>query len=512
MKQLGELTCGRSPSRACWPTSSAWRSPPWPSCSGSRSSRGRSCSPTPCTTPSPPCSATSTRTSTSRSGARPPSPARAGQRRRPQARSPSRSLATVRRVPGVAARRRVGHRLRPVRGPRRQGGQQRGAPNSGFSFDPDQQLSSLHLVAGHGAHRRRRRGDGPRHGAEVPLRGRATTCRILLRRPAADLHPHRHRASSAPPTTWPGPPSPPSTCRPRSTCSGCPGSFDTINVLAAPGRRQGDACSAPSPGVLPPGVEVVTGQTVANEQTNAINQALSVLLHRAAGLRLHLPVRRRLHHLQHLLDHRGPAHAGAGAAAHRGRQPAPGLPLGAGRGGHRRAWWRRWSASGLGVLAAIGLEALLKAFGITLPSGPLVFEARTVVVALVVGVGVTVVSAISPARRAVRIPPVAALADHSARATRSRRGGAIVIGSVIGRVGVVVLAPRADQPAIQLVGRRAPCGRLHRRRHAGARSWPGRWPSVIGTPAGPAARDGRAGWAGRTRCAAPAGPPRPPPP
>ena len=34
------------------------------------------------------------------------------------------------------------------------------------------------------------------------------------------------------------------------------------------------------------------------------------------------------------------------------------------------------------------------------------------VAALVVGVGVTVVSAISPARRAVRIPPVAALADH----------------------------------------------------------------------------------------------------
>ena len=54
---------------------------------------------------------------------------------------------------------------------------------------------------------------------------------------------------------------------------------------------------------------------------------------------------------------------------------------------------------GLGVLAALGLEALLRAFGITLPSGSLVFEPRTVVVALAVGVGVTVVSAIGPARR-----------------------------------------------------------------------------------------------------------------
>ena len=63
---------------------------------------------------------------------------------------------------------------------------------------------------------------------------------------------------------------------------------------------------------------------------------------------------------------------------------------------------------GLGVLAADGLEALLKVFGVTLPSGPLVFQPRTVVAGLVVGVGVTVVSAISPARRAVQVPPVAA--------------------------------------------------------------------------------------------------------
>ena len=37
---------------------------------------------------------------------------------------------------------------------------------------------------------------------------------------------------------------------------------------------------------------------------------------------------------------------------------------------------------GLGVLAAFGLEALLRGFGITLPTGALVFEPRTVVVGL----------------------------------------------------------------------------------------------------------------------------------
>ena len=70
---------------------------------------------------------------------------------------------------------------------------------------------------------------------------------------------------------------------------------------------------------------------------------------------------------------------------------------------------------GLGVLAAFGLKELLSAFGIDLPSGPLVFEARTVLVSLAVGVGVTVIASVGPARRAVRIPPVAALSRPSGR-------------------------------------------------------------------------------------------------
>ena len=105
---------------------------------------------------------------------------------------------------------------------------------------------------------------------------------------------------------------------------------------------------------------------------------------------------------------------------------------------------------GLGVLAALGLEALLKGFGITLPTGPLVFASRTVIAALAVGVGVTVVSAIGRPR-AVRIPPVAALADHrSDQAESSRRR--IVIGSVVAVLGIVGLILGLTKPAIQLVG------------------------------------------------------------
>ncbi len=106
---------------------------------------------------------------------------------------------------------------------------------------------------------------------------------------------------------------------------------------------------------------------------------------------------------------------------------------------------------GLGVVAAIGLEKLLSGFGVTLPSGPLVFEVRTVVVCIVVGVGVTLVSAISPARRAVRIAPVAAVSDQQTEdeiplRRRFIRGGVITV------VGVGLLALGLSRPAIALVG------------------------------------------------------------
>ncbi len=78
---------------------------------------------------------------------------------------------------------------------------------------------------------------------------------------------------------------------------------------------------------------------------------------------------------------------------------------------------------GLGVAAAIGLEALVRGFGITLPSGPLTFEPRTAVAGLFVGTVVTVASAIGPARNAVRIPPVTALADRPAADGGSATGG-----------------------------------------------------------------------------------------
>ncbi|MFI5099149.1 MAG: ABC transporter permease [Actinomycetes bacterium] len=91
---------------------------------------------------------------------------------------------------------------------------------------------------------------------------------------------------------------------------------------------------------------------------------------------------------------------------------------------------------GLGVLLSSGLRGLFAALGIDLPAGPLVLAGRTVLAAYVVGIGVTLVAAYLPARRASRVPPVAALrvdASPTARSLRMRT----LLGCVVLAVGLL---------------------------------------------------------------------------
>ena len=60
---------------------------------------------------------------------------------------------------------------------------------------------------------------------------------------------------------------------------------------------------------------------------------------------------------------------------------------------------------------AKGLFALFDSVGFTLPNSGLVFESRTAVVALVVGVAVTTLASLRPALRATRVPPIAAVRE-----------------------------------------------------------------------------------------------------
>jgi putative ABC transport system permease protein len=62
----------------------------------------------------------------------------------------------------------------------------------------------------------------------------------------------------------------------------------------------------------------------------------------------------------------------------------------------------------LGLLLAKGLNSLLTSFGIDLPQTSTVFKTRTIIVALAVGIIITMLAALRPALRATRVAPIAA--------------------------------------------------------------------------------------------------------
>ena len=73
------------------------------------------------------------------------------------------------------------------------------------------------------------------------------------------------------------------------------------------------------------------------------------------------------------------------------------------------------TASLLGLVAGLGvaklINTLFKAVGADIPVSGIALAPRTVVIALLVGIGVTLLSALVPALRATRVPPVAALSE-----------------------------------------------------------------------------------------------------
>lgn len=99
-------------------------------------------------------------------------------------------------------------------------------------------------------------------------------------------------------------------------------------------------------------------------------------------------------------------------------------------------------ASTLGLLAGIGFAALLTtamaSFGFELPSSGSVVLPRTVVVAYLVGVGITVLSSLSASRRASRVAPLEAMRQSGAGAEQ-RLHRRVVGGGALTAVGVAVL-------------------------------------------------------------------------
>ena len=126
---------------------------------------------------------------------------------------------------------------------------------------------------------------------------------------------------------------------------------------------------------------------------------------------------------------------------------------------------------GAGIALSSALKALLDAFGLDIPAGGTVVTVQTVIVALVVGTGVTIISAIVPARKASRVPPIAAMRDVATE-ERPHSGRRVAIGFGIVVLGVLSLfAGLFGDAGIQLVGLGA-FDRVHRRVRAGTRGRP----------------------------------------
>jgi putative ABC transport system permease protein len=109
-----------------------------------------------------------------------------------------------------------------------------------------------------------------------------------------------------------------------------------------------------------------------------------------------------------------------------------------------------------GFLLAKGLDALFKALGVDLPSQGTVFATRTVVVSLLIGVGITVLATISPARKATRIPPIAAVREGAtlpqSRIASHPATAAIVLGLAAVALAIGLFGGLGTGGALALIG------------------------------------------------------------
>src|SRR6266511_308346 len=205
------------------------------------------------------------------------------------------------------------------------------------------------------------------------------------------------------------------------------GQFDEIDVVAQPGVSQSELRDRIA-AALPAKYEAVTGADQAERSAAEINDALSFFttaLLAFAGIALFVGAFLIFNTFSIII-------------AQRTRELALLRCLGASR---RQVLSSVMLESGIvGLVASlVGLGAMLNAFGIDLPTTSTRFEPRTVVVALLVGVVVTLVSSFMPALKATRVPPVAAMREDAAtRPARSIRRRS-VIGSLVTLAGVGLL-------------------------------------------------------------------------
>jgi putative ABC transport system permease protein len=262
-----------------------------------------------------------------------------------------------------------------------------------------------------------------------------------------------------------------------------PGEASSISVRAGPGISQTQLADRLTP-VLPKGVEAITGQQSAQENTDMISsQFLTIFttfLLVFSGIAL-LVATFSIHNTFAIV------------IAQRTRENALLRALGASRRQVTAATVAEASvvavaasAAGLagGIGIAAGLKALFPAIGFPFPEGDLVIKTLSMVLPLAVGIIVCLGSALMPAVRAGRTAPLAALRETAvdqsgASRVRAVTGTALAllavsatltgvlispslllagVGAVLALVAFVVLGPVASSTAVRVLG--SPLDRL----------------------------------------------------
>jgi putative ABC transport system permease protein len=255
------------------------------------------------------------------------------------------------------------------------------------------------------------------------------------------------------------------------------GTVGSISLTAVPGVSQEELRARVAP-LVPASAEAVTGQRIADEATTSFQQGLGVFttfLLVFAGITLFVGAFIIVNTFSMLIAQRTRELAllrAVGASRGQvfrmvaGEAVLVGL-LGSGLG------------IGLGLVLTAGLKALSKATAGVDIAGGLPVRPFTIVVSLLVGTSVTVVSAALPARRAARIPPVAAMRDDMIPAPSGVRrrgiagltlmaiGGAMLTAGVVRTdpqwamigfgagillIGTLVAAPLAARPLARVIG------------------------------------------------------------
>src|SRR4051794_19444876 len=260
------------------------------------------------------------------------------------------------------------------------------------------------------------------------------------------------------------------------------GRFDEISMAAKPGTSTAELIKAVKP-LVPAGLGVKTGDEQAKADSANLDEGLSYMRYFLLGF--------------------GAIALFVGAfvifntlsitVAQRTRELATLRTLGASRKQVMRSV--RLEGLVIGLLASViglaagigiakGMTALLSATGLDLPDASMVIASHTIIVSLVLGTVVTLLATIVPARRATRVPPIAAVREGAALppsrfSAHSSKTGVGVLGASVAAIsagifggglsplaaggligfgtiglflGMALLAPRLVMPLARLVG------------------------------------------------------------